>query len=128
METFVSASHDRTADELYGTASGRYAAPAEILNPLCTDILQAAVFAVRCGAGRADVTSVQYKTVAQIVAFFRRNDLPQFHFYFLWILDVIHQSDPVTKADAVRVRHDRRFSKYISHNQVGTFASDTRQF
>lgn len=127
METFVSASHDRTADELYGTASGRYAAPAEILNPLCTDILQAAVFAVRCGAGRADVTSVQYKTVAQIVAFFRRNDLPQFHFYFLWIFDVIHQSDPVAQADAVRVRHDRRFSKYISHNQIGTFASDTRQ-
>ena len=99
----------------------------EILNPLCTDILQATVFAVRCGAGRADVTSVQYKTVAQIVAFFRRNDLPQFHFYFLWIFDVIHQSDPVAQADTVRVRHDRRFSKYISHNQIGTFASDTRQ-
>lgn len=97
------------------------------LYALCTDILQAAVFAVRSRACAADVTSVQYKTVAQIVAFFRWDDLPQFHFYFLWIFDVIHQSDPVTKTDAVRVRHDGRFSKDISHNQVGTFTPDTRQ-
>lgn len=40
---------------------------------------------------------------------------------------MVDQTNPVTQTDAVRVRHDRRFSKDISHNQVGTFTPDTRQ-
>lgn len=40
---------------------------------------------------------------------------------------MVDQTNPVTQTDAVRVRHDGRFSKDISHNQVGTFTPDTRQ-
>ena len=54
------------------------------------------------------------KTMAEITAFFRRNDLPQSHLHLLRILDAVNQTDTVRQTDTVCVCHDRRFAKDIS--------------
>ena len=93
-----------------------------------TDICQTAFLTMRLRPRCTDVSSVIYQPVAEITAFFRRDDLPKFHLYFLRFLDSVHQAHPVGQADAVGVGHDRRFSKDIPHNEVRTLSSHTRKF
>ena len=68
-----------------------------------------------------------YHPVAEITAFFRRNDLPQFLFDFCRFLNAVHQADAVAQPDAVGVSHDGRLAEHIPHNQVGAFAAHTGQ-
>lgn len=68
-----------------------------------TDICQTAFLTMRLRPRCTDVSSVIYQPVAEITAFFRRDDLPKFHLYFLRFLDSIYQTDPVTESDAMRI-------------------------
>ncbi len=43
------------------------------------------------------------KTVAEIIAFFRRDDLPESHFHLFRILHVMDKADAVGKADTVSI-------------------------
>ena len=97
------------------------------LNDLLTDICQTAPLTVRLCPGGTDFPAVTDEPVAEIAAFFRRNDFPELHLDFFRILCTIDKSHPVRQSDAMRIRHNRRLSKYIAHNQIGTLASDTRK-
>ena len=93
---------------------------------LSADVVQAALVAVRfcpCGTYGASVID---KSVAEIVAFLRRDDLPERHLDFFRVF-FVNKSDPVAQTDAVCVRNDRRFAEHIAHDQIGAFASDTRE-
>ena len=65
--------------------------------------------------------------MAKVVAFLRRDQLPQGFFHLGWLLDVVHQPDAVAQADAVGVRHNGGLPEHITHNQVGTFAPHAGQ-
>ena len=93
-----------------------------------TDICQTAFLTMRLRPRCTDVSSVIYQPVAEITAFFRRNDLPQFLFDFCRFLNAVHQADAVAQPDAVGVSHDGRLAEHIPHNQVGAFAADSRKF
>ena len=93
-----------------------------------TDICQTAFLTMRLRPRCTDVSSVIYQPMAEITAFFRRDDLPKFHLYFLRFLDSIYQTDPVTESDAMRIRNNRRFAEHIPHDQVRTLSSDSRKF
>ena len=54
-----------------------------------TDICQTAFLTMRLRPRCTDVSSVIYQPVAEITAFFRRDDLPKFHLYFLRFLDSV---------------------------------------
>ena len=87
-----------------------------------------AFIAIRRGTGGADCASVIDKAVTERIAFFRRNDLPQFHFDFLWIFDSVHKTDTVAQSDTVCICNDCRFAEDVSHDKVGAFATDARKF
>ena len=55
-----------------------------------------------------------YKSVAEIIALFRRDDLPESHLHFFLLLDPVHKTDPVRQADTVGISDDRRFPEYLS--------------
>ena len=56
-------------------------------NLFTKDIRQTTFLTMRLRPRCTDVSSVIYQPVAEITAFFRRNDLPKFHLYFLRFLD-----------------------------------------
>ena len=113
-------------ENLHSQFYARY--PAALLQLLSAYILQTAFITVRFRARRAHLPAVPDQPVTEIAAFLWRYDLPQCHLHFLWFFDVIHQPDPVTQTDAVRVRDDCRLSEYISHNKIRTLAPHPRQF
>ena len=82
---------------------------------LSADIIQTAFVAVRLRPCRTHSASVIDEAVAEVVAFFRRDDLPERHFDFFRIL-FVDETDTVTQADTVRVSDDRRLAKYIAHD------------
>ena len=96
-------------------------------NLFTTDIRQTTFLTMRLRPRCTDVSSVIYQPVAEITAFFRRDDLPKFHLYFLRFLDSIYQTDPVTESDAMRIRNNRRFAEHIPHDQVGALAAHAGQ-
>lgn len=93
---------------------------------LSADIVQTALVAVRFRSCRTHSASVIDEAVAEVVAFFRRDDLPESHLDFLRIF-LIDQTDTVAQADTVCIRHDRRLAEYIAHDQVGTFTAHARK-
>ena len=97
-------------------------------NLFTTDIRQTTFLTMWLRPRCTDVSSVIYQPVAEITAFFRWDDLPKFHLYFLRFLDSIYQTDPVTESDAMRIRNNRRFAEHIPHDQVRTLSSDSRKF
>lgn len=97
-------------------------------NLFTTDIRQTTFLTMRLRPRCTDVSSVIYQPVAEITAFFRRDDLPKFHLYFLRFLDSIYQTDPVTESDAMRIRNNRRFAEHIPHDQVRALSSHPGQF
>ena len=68
-----------------------------------------------------------YKSVAEIIALFRRDDLPESHLHFFRLLDPVHKTDPVRQADTVGISDDRRLPEYIPHNKVCTLSSNARK-
>ena len=70
---------------------------------------------------------MHHKAVAQVAAFFGRDDLPQSHLHFLRLLDAIHKADLVAQPDAVGVGHNGRFAEHIAHEEVGALAADAGQ-
>ena len=96
-------------------------------NLFTTDIRQTTFLTMRLRPRCTDVSSVIYQPVAEITAFFRWDDLPKFHLYFLRFLDSIYQTDPVTESDAMRIRNNRRFAEHIPHDQVGALAAHAGQ-
>ena len=79
------------------------------------------------GSGSTYLSSVIYQSVAEIAAFLRWNDLPKLLFHLGRLLDTVHQSHAVHQADTVSVRHDGGLTEDISHDQIRTFSSNTRQ-
>lgn len=59
------------------------------------DIIQAAFITERFCTGGADSPSMIDKTVAELVPFFRWDDLPKLHLYLFWILDTVYQTDTI---------------------------------
>ena len=66
---------------------------------------------------------MHHKAVAQVAAFFRRNDLPQGHFHLLRFLDAVHKADLVAQPNAVGVCYDSRLAKHIAHDKVCALAA-----
>ena len=89
---------------------------------LSADIVQTALVAVRFRSCCTHSASVIDKSVTEVVAFLRRNDLPERHLDFLRVF-LVDQSDTVAQADTVCICDDRRFAEYITHDQVGAFAA-----
>ena len=94
---------------------------------LCTDIVKAAFITIWLCTCCTDITSMINQTMAELISLFRWNDLPQSHFYLLRLFDPIYQPHPVHQADTMGIRYDRRFSKDVTHDQIGTFASYPRE-
>ena len=67
------------------------------------DISEAALFAVRRGSGGADFPAVVYQSVAEVAAFFWRNDFPECHLHFFRLFDIIYQTDTVGETDAMGI-------------------------
>ena len=63
------------------------------------------------------------KTVAEIIAFFRRDDLPESHFHLFRILHVMDKADAVGKADTVSICYNGGLAEHIAHDQVGALAA-----
>ena len=93
-----------------------------------TDIAETAAVAVRLCPCCTDISSVVYKPVAEVIAFLWRNDLPEFHFHFFRVLQVMDKTDAVGKADTVGICYNGWFAEYITHDKVGTFAANSREF
>lgn len=53
------------------------------------------------------------KTVAEIIAFFRRDDLPESHFHLFRILHVMDKADAVGKADTVSICYNGGLAEYV---------------
>ena len=68
-----------------------------------------------------------YQPVTEIAALLRRHQLPEFHLYFLRILNPVYQSNTVHQTDTMGIRYDRRLTKYISHDQVRALSPNTWQ-
>ena len=93
-----------------------------------TNIRQTALITIRFCSCCTNGASMIYQPMAEITAFFRRNDLPKFHLYFLWFLDSVHQTHAVYQSNAMGIGHDRRFPIHIPHDEISTLSSYTRQF
>lgn len=65
------------------------------------------------------------KTVAEIIAFFRRDDLPESHFHLFRILHVMDKADAVGEADTVSICYNGRLAEYVTHDQVCAFSAHT---
>ena len=95
---------------------------------LFADVIETAAVAVRLCPCCTDISSVVYKPVAEVIAFLWRNDLPEFHFHFFRVLQVMNKTDAVGKADTVGICYNGWFAEYITHDKVGTFAANSREF
>ena len=91
------------------------------------DIRQTAFLAMRLRPRRTYVSSMVDKTVAEITALLRRNNLPERHLNLLRFLYIIYKADSVDQTDAMSIRHNSRLSEYISHDQIGALPSHSRQ-
>ena len=67
---------------------------------------------------RTNISPVIYQPMTEIASFFRRNDLPQFHLYFLRLLDSVYKTHAIHQTDTVGICYDRRLSEHIPHDQV----------
>lgn len=97
------------------------------LKNLLANICQTAPIAMWLRPGRTDFPTVIDEPMAEITAFFRRNDFPELHLDLFRILCTVDESHPVRQTDAMRICHDRRLSEHVSHDQIRTLASDTRK-
>ena len=97
------------------------------LYPLLADIRQTASVTVRLRPCRTNFSSVVHQSVTEIASFLWRNQLPEFHLYFLWILNPVYQSNTVHQTDTMGIRYDCRLTKYISHDQVRALSPNTWQ-
>ena len=70
---------------------------------------------------------MHHQAMTEIASFLWWNQLPQSHFYLLRLFDPIYQPHPVHQADTMGIRYDRRLSKDVTHDQIGTFASYPRE-
>ena len=93
---------------------------------MAADVAEAAGSALRA-AGDADGAAVVYEAVAEVIAFFGRNDLPQFALHFRGFFDVVNEADQVAQADAVGIGDDSGFAEDIAHNEVSALSTDTGQ-
>lgn len=91
------------------------------------DVDQAALITVWLRPCCTDLPAMVHQTMTEITALFPGDQFPEFHLYFFGIFCVMYQSDPVYDPDAMRISHDRRFAKYVSHDQIGTFPSNSWQ-
>ena len=87
------------------------------------NVFQTASVTIGFGSCRADFSTVVNQSVAEIIAFFGRYDIPEGHFYLFRIFDIIYQSHAVYQADAVCIGDDGRFAKHITHDQICTFSA-----
>src|SRR5699024_1053328 len=79
-------------------------------------------------SGCTHISSMINQPMAEVTALLRRNDLPESHFHFFRLLDPVYQPDPVYQTDTMGIRNNRRLSEHISHDQIGAFSSNNRQF
>ena len=97
-------------------------------NPLLpTDIIQTTFLTIRLCPGRTHIPPMINKTVAKITSLLWRNYFPQLHLHLFRLLHILYKPDAVTETDAMRVCHDCRLSKYITHNQIRALSSNARQ-
>ena len=89
------------------------------------DIIETAAVTVRLCPRCTDFSSMIDKTVAEIIAFFRRYDLPESHFHLFRILHVMDKADAVGKADTVSICYNGRLAEYVPHDQVCAFSAHT---
>ena len=89
------------------------------------DIIETAAVTVRFCPRCTDFSSMIDKTVAEIIAFFRRDDLPESHFHLFRILHVMDKADAVGKADTVSICYNGRLAEYVTHDQVCAFSAHT---
>ena len=64
-----------------------------------------------------------HQPVAEIAAFFRRQQFPQGHFHLIGVF-YRNQAHTPADADAVGIRHNGGFVENIPHNQVGGFPAN----
>ena len=81
---------------------------------------------MRLRPGSTDLPSMIDEPMTEITALFRRYQFPQRHLHLLRIFDTIYKSHPVHQSNAMGIRNNGGFVKYISHNQIGTLSADTR--
>ena len=93
---------------------------------MAADVAQAAGGALGA-SGDADGAAVVYEAVAEVIALFRRDDLPQFALYFCRLFDIVDEADQVAEADAVGIGDDGRFAEDIAHDEVGALSADAGQ-
>lgn len=90
---------------------------------MTADAREAALIALRPSCN-ADGSAVIDKTMAELVAFLRRDDFPKSLFHLGGLLHVIDKADEIAEADAVRVGHDGRLSVNVAENEVGALSAD----
>ena len=83
---------------------------------LFADVIETAAVAVRLCPCCTDISSVVYKPVAEVIALFWRNDLPEFHFHFFRVLQVMDKADAVGKADTVSICYNGGLAEYVTHD------------
>ena len=93
---------------------------------MAADIAQAAGGTLGA-SGDADGTAMVYKAVAEVIALFRRDDLPEFALYLCRLFDVVDEADQVAEADAVGVGDDGRFAEDVAHDKVCALSADAGQ-
>ena len=93
---------------------------------MAADVAQAAGGALGA-SGDADGAAMVYKAVAEVIALFRRDDLPEFALYLCRLFDVVDEADQVAETDAVGVGDDGRLAEDIAHDKVCALAADAGQ-
>ena len=93
---------------------------------MAADVAQAAGGALGA-SGDADGAAMVYKAVTEVIALFRRDDLPEFALYLCRLFDVVDEADQVAETDAVGVGDDGRLAEDIAHDKVCALAADAGQ-
>ena len=97
-------------------------------NSFFTYVFQYTSLTMRCCPRRTDVSSVPYKSVAEITSLFSRYYLPQLHLNFFRVFYSINKPHPVYKAYAMSICHYRWLFKHVTHYMICTFSSHSRKF
>ena len=87
------------------------------------DIIQTASVTIRLRSCRTHLPSVIHQSVAEITAFFRRDQFPKRHLYFFRLFNVVHQPHTVHQTDTMCVCYNGRLPKHIAHDQIRTFSA-----